>query len=135
VDVEKYEEGGQNAFVHHFAGRTKHPRLVLQHGLSPLDGLWGWHQDVVAGNVQRRNGTIYLLNKQQFPLLWWNVLDALPVKWTGPHLNAMPAAVAFESIELVHRGISRALQTTAESAVPFAISQFVAAATPGGGFF
>lgn len=135
VQVQEYEEGGQNEFVHRFAGRTKHPRLVLQHGVSPLDGLWGWHQDVVAGNVQRRNGTIYLLNKQQFPLLWWYFRDALPVKWSGPNLNAMPAAVAFEGVELVHRGISRAFQTTAENAVPFAISQLVAAATPGGGFF
>ena len=29
--------------------QRSHPRLVLKHGLSPIDGLWGWHQDVVGG--------------------------------------------------------------------------------------
>jgi len=135
VEIEEYREGGQNDFVHRFAGRTTHPRLVLKHGMSPLDGLWGWHQDVAAGNVQRRNGTIYLLNKEQFPVLWWNIRDAFPVKWTGPTLGAASATVAFESVELVHRGLSRAQQTTADSAVSVAVSQLAAAATPNGGFF
>jgi phage tail-like protein len=135
VETEEYREGGQNEFVHRFAGRTKHPSLVLKHGLSPIDGLWGWHQDVAAGNIHRRNGTIYLLNKEQFPLLWWNFRDALPVKWTGPTLSAASAAVAFESFELAHRGLSRAQKTTAETAVPFAISQLAQAARPTGGFF
>lgn len=135
VETEEYREGGQNEFVHHFAGRTKHPRLVLKHGLSPMDGLWGWHQDVVSGNVQRRNGTIYLLNKEQSPVLWWHFRDALPAKWTGPSLNAASSAVAFESVELVHRGLGRAQQTTADTAVSFAISQLVASANSTGGFF
>src|SRR5262245_34658621 len=69
VETEEYREGGQNEFVHHLAGRARNPRLVLKHGLSPLDGLWGWHQDVVAGNVLRRNATIYLLNNMQFPVI------------------------------------------------------------------
>jgi phage tail-like protein len=135
VETEEYREGGQNEFVHHLAGRARHPRLVLKHGLSPMDGLWGWHQDVVAGDVRRRNATIYLLNNEQFPVRWWIVRGAIPVKWTGPSLNAASSAVAFESVELVHQGLSRAVQTTAENAVPFAIDQLVAAANPGGGFF
>lgn len=135
VDVHEYEEGGQNEFVHRFAGRAKHPRFVLKHGLSPFDGLWGWHQDVVRGNVQRHNGTIYLLNKQAIPLRWWNFTDALPVKWSGPSLSAASAAVAFESVELVHRGLSRAQQATAETAVSVAVTQLAAAAIPNGGFF
>ena len=135
VETEEYSEGGQNEFVHRLAGRAKHPRLVLKHGVSPMDGLWGWHQDVVAGDVQRRNATIYLLNNAQFPVLWWIVRGAIPVKWTGPSLNAASSAVAFESVDLVHQGLSRAVQTTADTAVSFAISQLATAAHPGGGFF
>ena len=135
VEVEEYREGGQNDFVHRFAGRTKHPLLVLKHGMSPIDGLWGWHQDVSAGAIERRNGTIYLLNKEQLPLMQWNFRDAFPVKWTGPVLNAASSAVAFESVELAHHGLTRGRQVTAESAVAFATDELAKAATLSGGFF
>lgn len=135
VETEEYREGGQNDFVHRFAGRTKHPPLVLKHGLSPIDGLWGWHQDVVAGDIRRRNGTIYLLNKQQVPILWWHFREALPTKWTGPSLSAASSAIAFESVELVHRGLTRAQQTTADTAVSFATGELAKAVNLTGGFF
>src|SRR5882672_8438635 len=107
VEMHEYREGGQNEFIHRFAGATRHPPLVLKHGLSPIDGLWGWHQDVAAGNIQRRNGTIYLLNGQQVPVLWWHFREALPLKWSGPELHAEKAAIAVESVELAHRGLTR----------------------------
>ena len=134
VEAQEYREGGQNAFVHRFAGATRHPPLVLKHGVSPIDGLWGWHQDVAAGHIQRRNGTIYLLNQSQVPVLWWTFREALPLKWSGPELKADSASVAFESIELTHRGLVRARQSTAETAVAIATSQ-LANAVNNSGFF
>ena len=107
VQVETYEEGGVNDSIHHFRGRTKYPALVLKHGLTPIPGLWMWHQDIVRGKVERRNGTVYLLNKMHIPVLWWNFKEAFPTKWTGPDLRADASTVAFESVELVHRGLSR----------------------------
>jgi len=41
------------------------------------------------------------------PVMWWDFADAFPVKWTGPMLNASSSAVAVESFELRHRGLSR----------------------------
>lgn len=134
VETEEYKEGGQNEFVHRFAGRTRHPPLVLKHGVSPLDGLWGWHQEVVSGEIRRRNGTIYLLNSEQIPVLWWHFREALPLKWTGPTLSASSAAVAFESVELTHRGLTRARDTTAQTAVQIATSDLARAALSRGFF-
>jgi phage tail-like protein len=102
-----YREGGQNDFVHRFAGPTKYPPLTLKHGLTQIDGLWSWHQDVVKGKIERRNGTIYLLDKQRIPVMWWDFKEAIPLKWTGPDLRADSAAVAIESVELAHHGLSR----------------------------
>jgi phage tail-like protein len=102
-----YREGGVNEYVHRFAGPTKYPPLILKHGMTPIDGLWGWHQEVVEGTVTRRNGTIYLLNKQHIPVMWWDFKEAFPVKWTGPDLRADSSSVALESVELAHRGLSR----------------------------
>jgi phage tail-like protein len=102
-----YREGGVNGYVHRFAGPTKYPPLVLKHGLTQIDGLWTWHQSVTQWNVERKNGTIYLLNKQSLPVMWWDFKEAYPTKYTGPDLRAESAAVAFESVELAHRGLSR----------------------------
>lgn len=108
VEVESYSEGGLNDYVHNFRGRTKYPPLTLKHGLTLIEGLWMWHQEIVTkGEVTRRNGTIYLLNRQRIPVLWWNFKGAFPTKWTGPDLRAESGSVAFESVELVHQGLSR----------------------------
>jgi phage tail-like protein len=117
TEVENYREGGVNDYVHCFVGATKHPLLELDHGLSPIDGLWSWHQDVVAGAIRRRNGTIYLLNPLRLPVMWWNFKEALPVKWTGPMLNAQESAVAFESLQIAHHGLSRPRFATAVSGI------------------
>jgi phage tail-like protein len=107
TEVQEYAEGGLNQHVHHFAGRTRYPPLVLRHGLTSMDGLWAWHQKVVQGNVTRLNGTIYLLNEKRIPLIWWNFKNAFPAKWVGPDLRAGSSDIAFESVELVHEGLSR----------------------------
>jgi len=107
TEVTDYREGGRNDYVHRFAGPTKYPPLILKHGLTQIDGLWAWHQDVVEGQINRHNGTIYLLDKKRMPVMWWDFKEALPVKWTGPDLRADSGNVAIESIELTHRGLSR----------------------------
>lgn len=109
TEVHEYREGGVNDYVHRFVGATKSPVLTLRRGLTPIDTLWLWYQDVMEGTITRRNGTIYLLDKQQIPVIWWNFKEAVPVKWTGPELRADSANVAFVSIELAHRGLSRPL--------------------------
>lgn len=107
TETQEYAEGGLNNFVHRFAGRTRYPPLVLKHGLTPIDALWFWHQEVARGNVTRLNGTIYLLNEIRVPVLWWDFKNAFPIKWSGPDLRAGSSDIAFESIELSHEGLSR----------------------------
>lgn len=108
TEVFDYREGGRNDYVHRFAGPTKYPPLILKHGVTLIDGLWGWHQELVQDRkVTRRSGTVYLLDKQQIPVMWWDFKEAFPVKWSGPDLRADAATVAIESVELSHRGLSR----------------------------
>jgi phage tail-like protein len=108
-----YREGGLNDYVHRFAGPTKYPPLILKHGLTQIDGLWAWHQEVVQGQVTRHSGTIYLLDKKRIPVMWWDFKEAFPVKWTGPDLRADSGGIAIESMELAHRGLSRPRLATA----------------------
>jgi phage tail-like protein len=106
-----YREGGINDYVHRFAGPTKHPFLILKRGITRIDGLWNWHQDVTRGTINRKNGTIYLLDKMHSRIMSWNFKEAFPVKYTGPEFRADSASVAFESVELAHRGLSRPAST------------------------
>lgn len=112
-----YREGGRNEYVHRFAGPTKYPPLILKHGLTQIDGLWAWHQEVVEQKITRHNGTIYLLDKKRIPVMWWDFKEAFPVKWTGPDLRAESGSVAIESVELSHRGLSRPRLATALAGV------------------
>ena len=102
-----YREGGVNDFEHTFVGPLKSGPLVLKRGLTLVDSMWLWFQETMRGQIVRKNGTIYLLNRMHIPVVWWNFKAAVPVKWTGPELNAGSNEVAFTSVELAHRGLSQ----------------------------
>jgi hypothetical protein len=48
-----------------------------------------------------------MLDTKGIPVMWWDFKEAYPVRWTGPELRAGSNDVAFESIELAHRGLHR----------------------------
>ena len=117
IQVEDYAEGGLNDYVHQFPTRTTYPsRLVLKQGLTLMDTLYRWYDDVVRGKVKRRNGTIMLLDNQSYPVMWWSFKNAYPVRWEGPAFDSMQSQVAFEVVELVHEGISKPVASYAAAA-------------------
>jgi phage tail-like protein len=107
IELEPYIEGGVNGFTHHFPTRTKASNIVLKRGLTFIDTFWLWFEATSKGVVMPMNGVILLLNSQQIPVMWWIFKNAYPVKWNGPSLKADSDEVAFESIELVHQGITK----------------------------
>ena len=110
TEIQEYAEGGLNDYTHHFRGRTNYPPLILKRGLTLNNQLWRWHQGVIEGKFERKNGTIYLLDKTHVPVTWWNFKKAFPSKWTGPELRATSNDVAIESVELIHQGLSSGLR-------------------------
>jgi len=109
IEVEDYREGGVNAFVHKLPRQTRYANLELRHGLTAISTLWNWYYNTSRGVVQRKNGTIMLLDTQQTPVMWWNFRNAIPVRWSGPTFNATSDEVGVESIELAHEGLSKPL--------------------------
>jgi phage tail-like protein len=88
------------------AGPAKFPsRLVLKRGLGDAAFLWDWYLLVARGEVIRKDIDIRLNDEQGDKLRSWLFKGACPVKWTGPDLRASTSAIAFESLELVHRGL------------------------------
>lgn len=107
TETEPYEEGGVNEWVHQLPKRTKYQHITLKRGITDRDDLWQWHQDVIEGRFRRQNGAIILMDAEGSDRWRWNVLQAFPVKWTGPELRAENSTVAFEAVELAHHGITR----------------------------
>lgn len=108
IQLEEYQEGGRNEYIHKFPTRTGYPNLVLSHGMTAIDSLWDWYSSASQGKIKLRSGTIMLLDRKRLPITWWNFKDAYPVKWVGPQFEASnDTQVAVERVELVHRGINK----------------------------
>lgn len=108
TEFEEYREGGMNDHIHKFPKITKYQNLVLKHGMTDRDLLWKWYDDVIQGNIKRKDGIIFILSPgSSTPKMWWEFTGAYPVKWTGPDLRADSNSVAFETLELVHNGLTR----------------------------
>jgi phage tail-like protein len=113
IEVEEYREGGVNGFVHKLPGKTSYSNLILRHGLTGVGSLWDWYHHTTEGAIYRRNGTIMLLSAHQFPVMWWNFRNALPVRWAGPTFDATSGEVGVEELELAHEGLTKPLLSQA----------------------
>ncbi len=105
LDVEEYREGGRNGTVLKFPTRVKWSNITLRRGVGAGTGLWDWHYGFVEGKGKRRDGLIVLMTDLRLPNNIWYFRRGLPVKYTGPALNAGQSQVAIEAIEIAHEGI------------------------------
>jgi len=108
VDVIEHREGGENTTLRKLPGMTKYSNIVLKWGITDDRDLYDWHRQVVRGDIQRRNGSVVLLNRRGEETARWNFVRAWPSKWDGPDLNAEGTDVAIETLELAHEGDERA---------------------------
>ena len=107
TETEPFEEGGVNDFVYQFPKRTKYQHIILKRGITEIDDFWNWYNEVVNGIIKRKEVAVVLMDVTGKDRRQWNIIDAYPVKWTGPDMKADSNTVAFESIELAHHGIKK----------------------------
>ena len=104
IEFDEYTEGGENRFKHKLPTRTKFPNLVLKRGLVLESELTKWCRAAVEGfEFELKDLTIVLLNAAHAPLMSWQVVGAIPVKWSIDEFNAGESKVAIESIELAYQ--------------------------------
>lgn len=107
IDVVEYREGGRNTTPIKLAGMNKYSNITLKWGMTTDTELYDWHRQAVLGNVERRTGSIIVLDRQANEVARWNFINAWPTKYTAPSLNAESAEVAVETLEIVHEGLER----------------------------
>ena len=104
VETKEYKEGGANDFVHKLPTRVKYPNLVLKRGVTHEEALLQWFMES-RYTPTRRDMTISLFGPGTKLVRSWVFMNAFPVKWTGPNLNADSNSVAVEQLEIVHNGL------------------------------
>jgi phage tail-like protein len=106
--VIEYRVGGELHTVRKLPGLTKYGNIVLRRGVTQDAELWNWRKRVVDGNLDRRNGSITLLDDARNEVVRWNFRNGWISKWEGPALNAKANEVAIETIEIAHEGLELA---------------------------
>ena len=106
IKVEEVLAGGQNDRVFRFPGRAAYPSIVLSRGVGFGEDLYLWHEDFLKGEGKRRNGLVFLANETRIPIKCWSFERGIPVKWSGPALNAATSAVAIEKLEIAHERLT-----------------------------
>jgi len=105
LQIEDYNEGGNNIGALRFPTRIAWTNIRLKRGAALSDDLWKWHYSFLEGTGKRRDGVITLQNDRHEPVKVWYFTRGLPVKWTGPALNAMQSQLAVEELEIAHEGL------------------------------
>jgi phage tail-like protein len=103
--VIEYRAGDKLDTVRKLPGLTTYANIVLRRGITQDAELWNWRKTVVDGQVERRNGSIVLLDDALDPVVRWNFRNGWICKWEGPALNASANEVAIETIEIAHEGL------------------------------
>jgi phage tail-like protein len=93
-------EGGLNTHTHEMMGPRQKSQLSLRRGLAVSTDLFEWYVQTLNQQIQRKRVTVVLLDITRQPVMTWFIEEALPIKWSGPKLEAEAKTVAIETLEL-----------------------------------
>jgi len=108
VEVKDYAEGGNNGFVHKLPTRVKYQNVVLKRGVTHQRALLDWFNSTRQQGIEAKWGevTVTLMGPAGESVQTWSFKEAYPIKWTGPTLNAASNAIATETLEIAHAGMT-----------------------------
>ena len=108
VEVTSVDAATGTPRIHKRPGRSKYEDIVLKRGLSASRTLTDWHQGVIDGTVERKNGSIVVYDNADAEVDRWNFEKAWPSKWSASDLSADSDDVMIEEVTITHDFITRA---------------------------
>jgi phage tail-like protein len=105
-EVFPYREGGVNGYEHKFIGPVKFTNLRLSRPVdstSPALMMWLQSNQMM---VVPQTMSIVAMTAGGEEITAWNLVGAVPVKWTGPALDIMSNSLAIETLEIAYQEIS-----------------------------
>jgi phage tail-like protein len=110
LEVVTYAEGGRNDSVHRLPLRHSWNPITLKRGVVRDRLLWSWYETGLHDSLgARRDGAVIMLDEAGLPAKSWIFHGGLAAKWTGPDLHGEQNAVAIESLEIAHEGLTAVL--------------------------
>lgn len=107
-DPIEYREGNEPLTARKLPGLNKYSNISLKWGITDDAELWDWRQKAMDGTVERKNGSIVLLDDTGEEKVRWNFVNGWPTKWTGPSFNATGNEMAIETLEIANEGLAKA---------------------------
>ena len=113
MDVQEYQEGGNNDAIIQRVGRAKFSPLTLRRGMfyggpgGVNRDLWNWIQGVVGGRrpVARYDGVVEVMGVTDDVVATWQFDRGLPQSVKGPELNGKTGELAIEELQIAHEGL------------------------------
>lgn len=104
VVMEVREEGGNNTSVWQLPTRLKFPNIRLTRPLGKeTEQIARWFASMATG-YKRQTGTIQAMRTDGNIVAEWELLDVVPVRWSGPSLSPDQPKVVTETVEIAHHG-------------------------------
>ena len=83
---------------------AKHRQLSLKRGVVPGDGsFFDW---LVGSDAEARPMDLSLIDSSGAPKVTWRIKEAIPIRLTGPVLNASSNEVVIDTLDVMAAGIS-----------------------------
>ena len=108
VEVIEYREGGDSGTVRKLRGKASYPDISLKWGITDSRELYDWHQRAISEELDRKNGSVILLDDLGEEKVRWNFFNAWASKYEGPSLEAKGSDVAMDSLTLSCERVERA---------------------------
>jgi phage tail-like protein len=115
ADIKEYLEGGRNDGVVRRVGRVKLQPLVLKRGMLVPNpngyadtSFWDWLTATVTGTlpILRCDGHVRVSDPaDRRKVAHWSFTRGLPMKVSGPSLNAKTGEIAIEELHIAHEGL------------------------------
>jgi phage tail-like protein len=87
-------------YIGKLPGKPKTPTITLKRGLTGATEMWDWHKEIMAGNPDRRNGSVILMNTLGEEVLRYNFTNAMVSKLSLSEGGATTSGVQIEEATL-----------------------------------
>jgi phage tail-like protein len=101
VEVVEYRSGNEDITSRKLPGLKSFGNLILRRGLTKDYSLYQWFKAVLDGNVERRAGSVTVLDEKRQPQVRFIFREAWPCRLKYDGFGALENDVAIEELEIV----------------------------------
>ncbi|ACU36864.1 MULTISPECIES: phage tail protein [Actinosynnema] len=105
MEVEAYNEGGNNGFAWQLPTRMTWTNITMTRPVTEDSSkVLRWLDETVR-QVEKKDGEIVALTPDLKPIVRWQVIGVVPVRWQGPSFDPSSSSAAVETLEIAHEGL------------------------------